>query len=147
MPTPPFSQITSLALIRQLMSNISHDFVSGDMRGMKAALVAHARIRAHRCVGDGVDHGCDAPPGASPFDATLTLRLARPRWLFERKRSRWDRARGKPSAGAVSGSRAERAPQGDVPRQPDVQTGFAGHGVPAVYLALALVPARSGGPG
>lgn len=40
---PPFSQLASLALIRRLMSNVSHDFVSVDMRGLKAALVARAR--------------------------------------------------------------------------------------------------------
>ena len=40
---PPFSQIASLGLIRRLMSNIPHDFVSVDMRGLKAALVARAQ--------------------------------------------------------------------------------------------------------
>ena len=40
---PPFSQLASLVLIRWLMSNVSHDFVSVDMRGLKAALVARAR--------------------------------------------------------------------------------------------------------
>jgi hypothetical protein len=42
---PPISQIASLALNRRLMSNASRDFVSVDMRGMKAALVALARTR------------------------------------------------------------------------------------------------------
>ena len=40
---PPLSQLASLALIRRLMGNVSHDFVSVDMRGLKAALVARAR--------------------------------------------------------------------------------------------------------
>lgn len=39
---PPFSELASLRLIRWLMSNVSHDFVSVDMRGLKAALVARA---------------------------------------------------------------------------------------------------------
>ena len=42
---PPFSQLASFVLVRRLKSSVSHDFVSVDMRGMKAALVAQARAK------------------------------------------------------------------------------------------------------
>lgn len=62
------------------------------------------------------------------------------------RRSTSNTARGKPSAGAVSSSRAARAPKSAVPRQPNVQTGLAGLRVPALLSCPRSSPVP-GGPG
>jgi hypothetical protein len=52
------------------MSTVSHDFVSVDMRGMKAALVAHARARrlgvSEVMTGEVVHRQSGLPRGSTP---------------------------------------------------------------------------------
>jgi hypothetical protein len=53
-------------------------------------------------------------------------------------------ARGKPSTGAVSSLRAAGAPKSAVPRQPNVQTGLAGLGVPTPLSCPRFSPVPQG---
>ena len=104
---PPVSQALRAPSIRRLMNTTAHDFVTVDMRGLKAALVARAQARAGQRVGAG-SRAVARALGLSDAGGALPRRRAR--WPAVSDRSSCRSGLTSAEARLARGRRARRRP-------------------------------------